>query len=306
MPVPVYLPLVLGLALAVAAPRVVRSLPPPIAVWSLTLAAIVSASTWIASLGLIMSTAIDRTAFVAAHGHYSLAHWRHVDPVAVPAAIAAGVTLATCYLLLAIAMLREALAVREVRQLGRSLRDDGTVVFVEDSTPHAYAVGGRWPRIVVSSGLLRTLGAEERRAVLAHESAHLRCRHHAHLRVLRLAAAVNPFLRPAVRASVLAVERWADEEAAVRLGDRTLVARTLVRAALASNRTPTPSGALAYTAGDVSRRVAALLAAPPRPRWSIVAASAIVIVGVVASPVYAADQIGALLSAPCPTTSSAH
>jgi beta-lactamase regulating signal transducer with metallopeptidase domain len=203
---------------------------------------------------------------------------------------------------LAIVLVREVIAAREVRRLGRRLRADSTVVFVDDVAPHAYAIGGRPPRIVVSRGLMRTLDKDERRAVLAHERAHLHRRHHVHLRVLRLASAVNPLLRGALRAGALAVERWADEDAAGNLGDRTLVARTLVRAALAGAGSPVPAGVLAHGGnGDVGRRVAALLAAPPRLRWSIVAASATLALAAAASPVYAADDIGALLSATCAT-----
>jgi len=112
---------------------------------------------------------------------------------------------------------------------------------------------------------------------------------------------VNPALRGVARAGTLAVERWADEEAAGRLGDRRLVARTLVRAALAGTRTAAPTGTLGHTSGDVGRRVEALLAAPLRPRWTIVAVSTALVLAAALSPVYAADRIGALLSAPCPT-----
>jgi len=300
--IPVYLPLLLAVALAVVPPRLVRSLPPAVAVWSLGISAVLSAMTWIFSLGLIASTAVERLSTVGRYVHFSAAHWRHVDPVSVRTAIGAGAVLAACLTWFGVALVREILAAREVRNLGRELGVTSTVVFVDDAAPHAYAVGGRPPRIVLSSGLLRTLDPAERRAVLAHERAHLLRRHHIHLRVLRLASAVNPLLRSASRAGVLAVERWADEDAAGDLGDRTLVARTLVRAALAGADSPIPAGVLAHSGnGDVGRRVAALLVAPPRLRWSIVAASAALAIAAAASPVYAADDIGALLSATCAT-----
>ena len=47
-----------------------------------------------------------------------------------------------------------------------------------------------------------------------------------------LAAAVNPLLGPTARTVAQAVERWADEDAACALADRTLAARTLARTAL--------------------------------------------------------------------------
>jgi Zn-dependent protease with chaperone function len=296
--VSVYLPLALSIVLAVIAPRCARTLPPAAAVWSLSCAAVAAAMTWVVALGLIASTAVERLSFVAQFVHYSPTYWRQVDPVAVPCAITAGVVLAMCLGLFAVAVDREIVSVRDVRRLSGRFHGTSSVVFVDDATPHAYVVGGRRPRIVVSSGLLRSLGVPERRAVLAHEAAHLRCRHHVHMRVLRLAAAIHPLLRPAIPAGALAVERWADEEAANRLGDRTLVARTLLRAALAATGASVPTGALAHTgSGDVGRRVAALLAAPPRARWSAVAVSAVMVFAAVLSPVYTADHLDTLLSA---------
>jgi Zn-dependent protease with chaperone function len=296
--VSVYLPLVLGTVLAVVGPALVRTLPPAAAVWSLTCMAIASAVAWVVSLGIIASTGVERTSFVAHLVNYSATYWRHVDPVAVPSAIAAGVVLLVCLGLFVAASIREAAAALSIRRLTAGFTGSSDTVFVQDETPHAYAVGGRRPRIVVSSGLMRSLGPGERRAVLAHEAAHLRRRHHMHLRVLRLAAAVHPLLRPAVPAGLLAVERWADEDAARSIGDRTVVARSLLQAALVGTGAPRPAGVLAHSAsGDVSRRVAALLVAPPRPRWSVAAVSALMVVAAVLSPVYSADHLDSLLSA---------
>lgn len=305
MTVSVYLPLALAIGLAIVAPALVRTLPPPVAVWSLTGVAVASAVAWIVSLGIIASTGVERTSFVAHLVHYSATYWRHVDPVAVPSAIAAGVVFLVCLALFGRALGHEVVAARSIRRLAEGFSGSSDVVFVSDETPHAYAVGGRRPRIVVSSGLMQMLGAAERRAVLAHEAAHLRRRHHVHLRVLRLAAAVHPLLRPAVRAGLLAVERWADEEAAGNLGDRTLVARSLLRAALAGRGASMPAGVLAHSSsGDVSRRVAALLAAPPRPRSSIAAVAGVMVVAAILSPVYSEDHLDSLLSAGATSSAS--
>jgi hypothetical protein len=64
-----------------------------------------------------------------------------------------------------------------------------------------------------------------------------------------------------------ATERWADEDAAAAVTDRTLVARTIARTALLQHRArrhalPVP----AATGGEVPFRVQALLAPTPRPR----------------------------------------
>jgi hypothetical protein len=88
-----------------------------------------------------------------------------------------------------------------------------------------------------------------------------------------LAAAVNPLLGPTARTVAQAVERWADEDAAGALADRTLAARTLARTALLMHQ-PTrgvPDRALGVLDADVPVRVQALLAPPPRRRPTMAA-----------------------------------
>jgi len=296
MAFPVYLPMLLGIVLAWFAPRCARALPPRAEVWCLSVAAVAAAASWVFSLAAVAFTGLGRTNFVARHGHYSVEHWREVDPVGVRSAYAAGAVLGACAALFIRAVYQEMVAQGEIRRLTRGFGGQSTIVFVDDTTPHAYAVGGRRPRIVVSRGLLCSLGVAERRAVLAHEAAHLRHRHHVHLRVLRLAAAAFPMLRPCLPVGVLAVERWADEETAARLGDRTLVARTLLRAALAGvDNARMPAGVLAHTTtGDVGRRVTALMQAPPRVRWTVVTATSVMLAATMVSPVYSANHLDGL------------
>src|SRR5690606_21997816 len=76
-----------------------------------------------------------------------------------------------------------------------------------------------------------------------------------------LLRAVLPPLRPLSERLRLAVERWADEDAAEAVGDRALVARTIAKAALAHPPAPGPAGAFADS--GVVQRVEALLGAPP-------------------------------------------
>ncbi|MYW45162.1 M48 family metalloprotease, partial [Streptomyces sp. SID161] len=113
-----------------------------------------------------------------------------------------------------------------------------TVAVLPDGTPYAYALPGRRGRIVVSTALLAALAPAERRALFAHERAHLTARHHRHLLAARLAARANPFLRPLCTAVGYTAERWADEEAARAVGDRRTVARAIGKAALLSPRPP--------------------------------------------------------------------
>ncbi|MFJ5078685.1 M56 family metallopeptidase [Streptomyces sp. NPDC088553] len=166
------------------------------------------------------------------------------------------------------------------------------VAVLPDRTPYAYAVaggpvrgggrdhgrrqvrgGGRGRgkgrgRVVVSTGMLAGLAPAERRALFAHERAHLAGRHHRHLLTVHLAARANPFLRPLRTAVSFTAERWADEEAAAEVGSRRSVARAIGKAALLAPRAPA-AGLPALTGGDagpVPRRVAALMRPAPAGR----------------------------------------
>ncbi|WP_329331891.1 M56 family metallopeptidase [Streptomyces sp. NBC_00663] len=141
------------------------------------------------------------------------------------------------------------------------------VVVLPEQEPYAYALpGGARGRIVVTTALLAGLRPAERRALFAHERAHLAARHHRFLLVARLAARANPFLAPLRTAVAYTTERWADEEAARAVGDRRTVARAIGKAALASRGTPVPTLAGFALPGPVPRRVAALLRPAPAPR----------------------------------------
>ncbi|MFF3490256.1 M56 family metallopeptidase [Streptomyces sp. NPDC002795] len=141
------------------------------------------------------------------------------------------------------------------------------VAVLPDPQAYAYALpGGGRGRIVVSTSLLDRLAPAERRALFAHERAHLTGRHHRLLLTVRLAARANPFLRPLSSAVAYTAERWADEEAATLVGDRKVVARAIGKAALSSGPSDgvrEPLFAAFAAPGPLPRRVAALLAPPP-------------------------------------------
>ncbi|MFF8991399.1 M56 family metallopeptidase [Streptomyces sp. NPDC014983] len=142
------------------------------------------------------------------------------------------------------------------------------VAVLPDPAPYAYALpGGRRDRVVVSTGMLGALASRERRALFAHERAHLAARHHRHLLLVQLAACANPFLLPLRTAVAYTAERWADEDAARAVGSRRVVAHAIGRAALASAR-PAPAPTLPALAapGPLPRRVAALLGPAPATR----------------------------------------
>ncbi|MEW2808981.1 M56 family metallopeptidase [Streptomyces massasporeus] len=164
---------------------------------------------------------------------------------------------------------------RQAHQALAGLR--GTQVAVlPDAVPYAYALppGGRWGggvaragvgrgRVVVTTALLDRLRPAERRALFAHERAHLAARHDRFLLAVQLAARANPFLRPLRTAVAYTAERWADEEAARTIGSRRTVARAIGTAALVSRGTPLPTLAGLAAPGPVPRRVAALLGPAP-------------------------------------------
>ncbi|PJE99652.1 hypothetical protein CUT44_03900 [Streptomyces carminius] len=169
------------------------------------------------------------------------------------------------------------------------------VAVLPDPEPYAYALPAGPGRVVVSTGMLACLEGGERRALFAHERAHLRGGHHRFLLLVRLAAGANPFLRPLRTAVVYTVERWADEEAAAAVGSRRAVARAVGKAALVSRGTG-PAAPLAHlaAAGPVPRRVAALLGPAPAVRsWPPVFTTA----GLAAWTAAAGTTVSALSSA---------
>jgi len=279
----VYLPMLAPLLAALLAGRFVPRLQPCVAAWLLTVSAVVLAAGSTAALGLLVTVGLVRVPLVAAVADLSV-RALHRDDIAPPAlsgmaAIALGaVTMAAVH-----AFVRRIQALmRAAREADRLPGDDQVAVLEDPEVVDAFALPGRPGRIVISTGMLATLDPDGQRALLAHERAHLRHRHHWFVTATQLAAAANPLLRPLARLLDYTLERWADEEAARTTGDRSLVARAIARAALAkksSGTIPTALGlgitgsanasALAG-AGPVPRRVAALLAPPPDRRWLII------------------------------------
>lgn len=149
------------------------------------------------------------------------------------------------------------------------------VMVVESADLLAFAQTGRHGGIVISTALLARLDEDDRAVLFAHEQAHLDHRHDRFLAIAALGASIPPLL-PAVRELRLAVERWADELAAMHTGGRERVARVIAQAALArhdaTRLTPSISGA------DLPARIDALLAPPAANRrpalWNGVAAVA--------------------------------
>lgn len=160
--------------------------------------------------------------------------------------------------------------IRATRALESLPSQSSPVAVLPDPEPYAYALPGTPGRVVVSTAMMECLDARERRALVAHERAHLTARHHRYLLAAQLAARANPFLLPLRTAVAYSTERWADEEAAKAIGDRRAVAVAVGKAALFARRSPSvPTAFAAFAAvGPIPRRVAALLEpVPPTRLW---------------------------------------
>lgn len=159
----------------------------------------------------------------------------------------------------AVAMAVQGWQYARARRLPQRPEGEDPLVVLPSERPAAYAVPGRPGHVVVTAGMLRALDGPERRALLAHEQAHLRYKHHRYVFLSSLAAAILPVLAPVAARVRYATERWADEVAAAVVGDRAVVARALARASLAASQTAKPVGALAIADEGAVARVRSLL-----------------------------------------------
>lgn len=253
-----------AVAYACCGPWLSRTLRPALAVRLLTpTGLLVTAALWFTA-AVAAFTWIGQDAEIAALGAWSAQALRSQAPVPWPVSAAALLALAAAGSRTAVFLTRRVRAMRAAhRDCGR-LGEPGSLVVLDTETPDAFTTPEATGRIVVTRGMLRALAADERSALLAHEGSHLSHRHAWWTVAADLAATANPSLTPTARTLRNAVERWADEDAAARLGDRRLIARALARAALARQRYP-GDVLPAATGGDVPDRVRALLD-PPTPR----------------------------------------
>ncbi|SEG69532.1 Peptidase family M48 [Thermomonospora echinospora] len=248
-----FLPLVVTLALGTAAGRVVLPLHPA---WEARLLGTVAASTTTAVAGTLLFVAINYGASLRPQWADRLPEWTLIgDDTPIPATLGIPATVLTA-VGLAITVRLAAGWAEEIRQARRAAER-----LPDTDVPIALAIPGRRGGVLVSRGLLTELTSPELRVVFEHEGSHLRHRHHRYLAAGALAAGLLPPLRRLDERLRLAVERWADEDAAEAVGDRVLVARTVARVALARSQ---GWGAVpGFAESGVVQRVEALLAAPP-------------------------------------------
>jgi len=256
-----------SLVFAAFGPLLGRRLPPAAATRLLAAGSVLVAGCSVFVAGVLAFTWVGQLPVLATVGRWSVTDLRSADPI--PTDVAAGcmallLPAATWWLRVAVRRSRDLIS---LHRTCRHLPAAGALVVLDDERPDAFTTPQPAGRIVVTTGLLHALTAQERRVVLAHEASHLLHRHAWWLSAADLAAAANPLLRPTATAIGRATERWADEDAAATVGDRRVAARALARAALLT-RNPDQARrlALAATAGDVPGRVRALMAPPPRRR----------------------------------------
>ncbi|MBP0456083.1 M56 family metallopeptidase [Streptomyces montanisoli] len=141
--------------------------------------------------------------------------------------------------------------------VGRTHVDPGVTV-LDDDRPVAYCLPGHGHRIVLTSAALAVLEPEELDAVIAHERAHIRQRHHLILvgaEALERAFPRVPLFAVAAEQTRRLVEMAADDAAIARTGPLSLAAALVELAGSVA-----PAASLAASGGHAAGRVRRLLA----------------------------------------------
>ena len=268
----VCLPMIVVGVLALAGPVVSRNLAPSTSTRFLSALAVLSAAATIGTLVLLAVGGMVKMLPLLGIGadRERLVGGRDGVPWLVGAIAAVALGLA------AVRVFRAAANERRTLQALKALVEESGegLLVLEDSQPYAYAVPVGAGTVIVSTAMLNTLTDLERRALLAHERAHLTHRHYRYQLIAIIALAINPLLGRVRRELKLQPERWADESAAEQ-ATRPVTARSLARAALASaGAAPT---AMAYSTDHVRERLAALAVEPLTSHWATVVPLAVVV-----------------------------
>lgn len=142
-------------------------------------------------------------------------------------------------------------------------------LIVDHATPKAYCLPGRQRTIVLTSSALRLLDHEELSAVLAHERAHLRGRHHLVLATASGVARALPFvplLRIARREIGVLIEMAADDAASLHEAPLVVASALLT---LGSTGNASAAVGLSATGTATATRIQRLLRPnAPLQRWA--------------------------------------
>lgn len=140
-----------------------------------------------------------------------------------------------------------------------ALRPGAPVIVVADDVLSAVALPGSGGRVLVAEGVVEQLEPGELAAVIAHERAHLRRRHHLLIGIAELHAAClpgSPAGRDLRHATRLLVELIADDDAARELGPQ-VVATALRRIGSAGPITTEVRDAVLLRSERLERRLSA-------------------------------------------------
>lgn len=176
---------------------------------------------------------------------------------------------------------------------------------VDHPAAAAYCLPGRAATIVLTSSAVASLRDRELAAVIAHERAHLRGRHHLVLAAAAALAAALPFipgLRWAHTEQARLLEMVADDQA-VRQEDRLCVARALI--SLAGTSVPAASLGAADTAAVA--RVERLMQPAVRlgTVWRLAATAALAVTALTPVAIAAGPAVVAAQMQYCPISSTA-
>jgi Zn-dependent protease with chaperone function len=139
---------------------------------------------------------------------------------------------------------------RSTRILGRR-HPDLDVLVLDHPSPQAFSLSGAGGQIVITAGAVRSLTPAELRAVIAHERAHLRGRHHLAIAVAAVLARAfpHPRLFPAAEAELRRLVEFAADDQAARRAAPAAVAQAML--ALAAP----PPAALGMTGAATTERI---------------------------------------------------
>ncbi|MBJ8340805.1 M56 family metallopeptidase [Antrihabitans sp. YC3-6] len=169
------------------------------------------------------------------------------------------------------------------------------VMWLDHPLPMAYSIDGRPGYVVATEGLARCLTDSQQAAVIAHEHAHLRARHHRILSVCEVLAAALPrvpLLAAAPRAVETLIELVADHAAAQATSAYSM--STALRAVSTSSASR-PQLSLGLLSESISFRLRCLDEAPSTGGKSrtIYAAAIAVLLPVIAAAAALAASAGA-------------
>ncbi len=131
-----------------------------------------------------------------------------------------------------------------VSVVARPGSEEVPVMWLDHPKPMAYSVDGRPGMVVATEGLARKLNDGQRRAVLAHEYAHLRGGHHRLIRGCEVLAAALPWIplfASAPKAVAALAEFAADDSAAAATSPATIRSALCVVAATTGEQSATLS-----------------------------------------------------------------